>query len=57
VAAWDHERVYDNHEALMFHGQRVCFWRDPDCHRCVVLDLCPYGQARMEGHERQGSRE
>lgn len=45
---WSAQQVYDDHEALMFHGQRVCFWRDPDCHRCVVLDLCPYGQGRME---------
>jgi endonuclease III len=45
---WDAQQVYDNHEVLMFHGQRCCYWRDPDCARCVVLDLCPTGQARME---------
>ena len=44
---WDAQQVYDNHEALMFHGQRVCYYRDPACTRCVVLDLCPYGQARL----------
>lgn len=46
-AGWPAQEVYDNHEALMLHGQRCCFWRDPDCHRCVVLDLCPAGQRRM----------
>jgi endonuclease III len=46
-ADWDAQRVYDNHEVLMFHGQRCCFWRDPDCQRCVVLDLCPFGQRRL----------
>ncbi len=44
---WDAQQVYDNHEVLMLHGQHVCFWRDPACTRCVVLDLCPTGQARV----------
>ena len=44
---WDAQQVYDNHEALMFHGQRCCFHHDPACERCVVLDLCPTGQARL----------
>jgi endonuclease-3 len=44
---WDAQQVYDNHEVLMLHGQRVCFFRDPACARCAVLDLCPTGQARM----------
>jgi hypothetical protein len=32
----------------MIHGQRVCHWRDPACTACVLLDICPTGQARME---------
>lgn len=36
--------VYDHHELLMFHGQRCCFWRAPECGRCVLLDMCPTGQ-------------
>lgn len=39
--------VYDHHELLMFHGQRVCFWRKPACGRCVLLDICPTGQALL----------
>jgi endonuclease III len=46
-ADWSAQQLYDNHEVLMFHGQRVCHYRDPACGRCVVLDLCPYGQARL----------
>ena len=38
------QEVYDNHEALMLHGQRCCYHRAPACHRCVVYDLCPTGQ-------------
>lgn len=44
---WDAQQVYDNHEILMLHGQRVCFFNNPACARCVLLDLCPTGQARM----------
>jgi endonuclease-3 len=43
---WDAQTVYDNHEALMLHGQQCCFWQNPACGRCPVLDLCPYGQSR-----------
>lgn len=46
-SGWTAQQVYDNHEVLMLHGQHVCFWRDPACARCVVLDLCPTGQARL----------
>jgi endonuclease-3 len=46
---WNAQQVYDNHEVLMLHGQRVCFFKNPACDRCVLLDLCPTGQGRMEG--------
>jgi endonuclease-3 len=44
---WDAQRVYDHHEALMLHGQKCCFARNPACARCVVRDLCPEGQRRL----------
>jgi endonuclease-3 len=44
---WDAQQVYDNHEALMLHGQRCCYFRNPACERCAVLELCPFGQARL----------
>jgi endonuclease-3 len=43
------QQVYDNHEALMLHGQRCCYHTAPACERCPVLGLCPYGQARLRG--------
>jgi endonuclease III len=46
---WDAQAVYDNHEVLMLHGQRVCFFRNPACNRCALLDLCPTGRKRMQG--------
>jgi endonuclease-3 len=48
-ADWDAQEVYDNHEVMMLHGQRCCFYTNPACDRCAVLDLCPTGQGRMEG--------
>ena len=53
LADWDAQRVYDNHEVLMLHGQRCCFYRQPACERCAVLDLCPTGQARLARTPRQ----
>jgi endonuclease-3 len=44
---WDAQQVYDNHQVIMRHGKQVCTWRGPACERCVLLDLCPYGQARV----------
>lgn len=46
-AGWDAQAVFDHHEMLMFHGQRVCFHHAPACESCVLLDLCPEGSARM----------
>ena len=43
---WDAQQVYDHHEALMFHGQKCCYFSAPACHRCVILDQCPVGQSR-----------
>jgi endonuclease-3 len=45
---WDAQTVYDNHEILMLHGQRVCFHNAPACHKCVLLDMCPTGKMRLQ---------
>lgn len=36
--------VYDNHQVMMRHGQKVCFYQRPDCRHCVLLDICPTGK-------------
>ncbi|MGP1375388.1 MAG: endonuclease III domain-containing protein [Almyronema sp.] len=41
---WSAQQVYDHHEVLMLHGQRCCHYRQPQCDRCPLLDLCQYGQ-------------
>jgi endonuclease-3 len=38
---------YDLHLALIGHGRTVCLARHPRCEVCVLLDLCPYGQAAV----------
>ena len=53
---WDAQKVYDDHEILMFHGQRCCFFRGPECERCVLLDLCPTGQKRMEQDDKSAAK-
>jgi endonuclease III len=35
------QQVYDNHEVLMIHGQRVCTHHAPACNRCILADICP----------------
>jgi endonuclease III len=44
---WGAQDLYDNHEVMMLHGQRCCFHQGPACHRCPLLELCPFGQARQ----------
>jgi endonuclease-3 len=43
---WDAQQVYDHHEVMMLHGQKCCYFTNPACPRCPVLDLCPTGQSR-----------
>jgi endonuclease-3 len=43
--------VYDNHEVLMLHGQRCCFYAKPACGRCPLLDLCPTGQFNLSTNQ------
>jgi endonuclease-3 len=44
---WNAQQVYDNHEVMMLHGQKCCYYHNPECDRCTILDLCPFGQVRM----------
>ena len=46
-ADWNAQQVYDNHEILMLHGQRVCHHNGPKCESCVLLELCPTGKTRL----------
>lgn len=39
------QQVFDHHQVMMRHGQKVCFHYKPNCGNCVLLDLCPTGQS------------
>lgn len=43
---WTAQQVYDNHEVLMLHGQQCCYYRNPACDRCAVVDLCVFAEAK-----------
>ena len=47
-AEWDAQQVYDDHEVMMFLGQRICTHHAPQCRRCPLLDLCPTGATRTQ---------
>jgi endonuclease-3 len=38
---------YEVHMALIRHGRRTCTARNPSCRECPLLDLCPFGSARV----------
>jgi endonuclease-3 len=40
------KRMLEAHLLLIEHGRRTCKARRPLCERCVLLDLCPFGQGR-----------
>jgi endonuclease-3 len=40
--------MYDNHQVIMRHGQRICIYHRPDCKSCVLLDICPTGKTNVE---------
>jgi len=41
------ETFYAAHLNIIRHGREVCHARQPACDQCVLLKLCPYGQAQM----------
>lgn len=47
---WGAQELYDHHEIMMVHGQRICTWRKPACSECVLAELCP--SAGTPGGER-----
>lgn len=45
---WNAQQVYDNHEVMMLHGQKCCYYQKPACDRCAVAELCNYRQAGLQ---------
>lgn len=47
TAAADGADAYELHTNLLRHGRRICTARAPACPECPLLDLCPFGRARV----------
>ena len=47
------EDVYQFHIHMIEHGRRVCKAQRPRCHECVLLKVCPTGQALLEAEHEQ----
>lgn len=45
---WTAQQVYDHHEVMMLHGQKCCYYRNPECDRCPLLNGCPSGKTRTQ---------
>src|SRR5574341_2265375 len=45
--------LFNFHKGLLRHGQRVCVWDNPRCHRCHLTELCDWYQANRAGDSSQ----
>ncbi len=43
--------MFELHINLIGHGRKLCHAISPECGRCRLLPLCPFGQHRMAGAE------
>lgn len=42
--------LFNFHKHLYWHGQRICFWKNPDCPECPLKEICNYYQeVRQKG--------
>jgi endonuclease-3 len=48
------EDVYQFHIHMIEHGRRVCKAQRPRCHECILVKVCPTGQALLEAKHEQG---
>ena len=47
-ASFTAQEMYDHHQFLMRHGQKICTHYRPACTQCTLLDICPTG-AQLTG--------
>ena len=41
------EDIYQFHMRMVEHGRKICKARQPFCHQCVLLKLCPTGRTLL----------
>ena len=44
--------VYGFHVNMILHGRQICHALRPECPRCPLQDICPYGQAALASSPR-----
>jgi endonuclease-3 len=42
--------LYPFHIAMLRHGQKICIWKGPRCHRCPLADICNYAREHGKAH-------
>lgn len=45
AALFEPQQYYPVHLNLIHHGRQICHARKPQCHRCILRDLCLYPAA------------
>lgn len=40
----DAPTLFNFHKHLYWHGQRICFWKNPNCPACPLKEICNYYQ-------------
>jgi endonuclease-3 len=43
------DETYEVHVNMLRHGRRLCSVRRPQCERCPLLEVCPYGLENVRG--------
>lgn len=46
---WSAQQVYDHHQLIMRHGQRMCYYRAPRCEHCPLQVDCQYFSKNRQG--------
>jgi len=51
IPATPQAAMFELHINLIGHGRKLCHAISPECERCRLLPLCPFGQHRVAGGE------
>ncbi len=50
-ASFSAQEVYDHHQVMMRHGQKICTHFRPACGECTLLDVCPTGPLLLQNKQ------
>lgn len=49
---WDADLLQEHHALVKLHGQTLCTFAEPQCGKCPLLKLCPFGQRAVSPGDR-----